>query len=640
MKRLSTSFWAIVLCLLGTGLRLYHLTAASLSGDEGWVWAIARKPVAEWLRTIAGDDHPPLYYLILRPWNLAAGNSELAYRIVSVFAGVVAIAAVYRLARRLFGPRAGLMAAALLTLSSQHVDFSQEARMYTLLTALCLTAALALWQAMTDAGSWRNAWKPWLAYLLLMSGAVYTHYYGWLLWATAVGGTILILRGRRLFEALVVHGLVVVAFVPWALYANVLVRSSLPTPGQGLIYWPSALDIASLIDKSFNLLGATPIGLAALGGWLTWLAAGAAVLLLALRPGYRRGLLFTGLHLTAPIGMALLLACISSGVSFRFFGAHDSGTYRYFLPLVPWFCCLVAAGLSSIRPRVLVFAGLAIFAAAEAYPTAQYLVAPRHNKSDYREMVSYVRANWQAGDGVFILGNTQGGLFPYYAPDIPFSLFSPDRVLDASAIPPYQAWIARRATSHTRLWVLVYGSESTYDPGHVVESWLDQTSFITFRQWYYTGELRLYTLGQAGPPKHLVIDALLNGNIRCRDVDLNASKLHPGDTLTLTIYWQPNVVPREDYVVFVHVLDANGALVAQHDGEPVGGTRPTSSWLAGETIADRHAIVLPPDQPAGSYVLQAGLTFPGQPTQRLPVTGPDAQPAGDAVRLATLEVTP
>jgi len=636
MKRLTTSFWAMALCALGLTLRVFRLTTASLSGDENWGWAIAGKPLSEWLRTIANDDHPPLYYFITRPWNLIAGNSELAFRIISVFAGVLAIAAVYSLGRRLFGPRAGLTAAALLTLLSQQVDFSQVARMYTLVATLCLIAAVWLQQALARPGP--LAWKPWLAYLFWMSAGVYTHYYAWLVWAAGVAFTVLVARGRKLVGALAFQGLVGLGFLPWAIYSNLLGRSGL---SQGLIYWPSWADIASLIDKTFNFMGATPTGVwATFGGWVTWLAAGAAVALLAWRSRRRKGQLMVALHLTVPVVLAVGLCLVSSRMSFRLFGAHDSETYRFLLPLEPWFCCLIAAGLVTLRPRGLVYAGLALLLAVEAYPTAQYLLAPRHNKSDYREMVSYVRAHLQTGDGVFLLGNTQGGLFPYYAPDIPFALFAPDRQLNPQEIPPYQAEIARQASPHTRLWVLVFGSESMYDPGDVVGSWLDQNGFITFRQWYHEGELRLYTLGQGQQPSHLATEALVNGTIQCRGLDLNAATLHPGDTLALTIYWQPAVAPSDNYVVFVHVLDASGALVAQHDGEPVGGSRPTTSWQAGETIADRHAIVLPPDLPAGTYTLQAGLTPVGQPANRLPVTGPDAQPAGDAVRLGTLEVTP
>jgi hypothetical protein len=255
-------------------------------------------------------------------------------------------------------------------------------------------------------------------------------------------------------------------------------------------------------------------------------------------------------------------------------------------------------------------------------------------------MVSYVRAHWQTGDGVFVLGNTQGGLFPYYAPDIPFVIFAPDRQLSPAEIPPYQAEISRQAAPFSRLWVLAYGSVSAYDPGNVVGDWLGQLGFITFRQWYHEGELRLYALNQGPSPVHRTLAATMNGIIQCTGVDFSSSTLPPGGTLAVTIYWQPTRPVGDDLVGFTHLLNSDGALVAQHDGEPVDATRPTSSWQSGETVADRFAITLPPDLPPGTYTLQTGFTPRWQPSNRWPVTGPDAQPAGDAVRLGTLEVKP
>jgi len=59
--------------------------------------------------------------------------------------------------------------------------------------------------------------------------------------------------------------------------------------------------------------------------------------------------------------------------------------------------------------------------------------------------------------------------------------------------------------------------------------------------------------------------------------------------------------------VFVHLLDPQGQVVSQHDGDPVGGYSPTSRWRAGEIIADTHRVPLPPDLPPGAYGLKAGL---------------------------------
>ena len=44
-----------------------------------------------------------------------------------------------------------------------------------------------------------------------------------------------------------------------------------------------------------------------------------------------------------------------------------------------------------------------------------------------------------------------------------------------------------------------------------------------------------------------------------------------GTVLNVALYWQAKKVPADDYTVFVHLLDANGQLVASHDSQPMAG---------------------------------------------------------------------
>ena len=72
-----------------------------------------------------------------------------------------------------------------------------------------------------------------------------------------------------------------------------------------------------------------------------------------------------------------------------------------------------------------------------------------------------------------------------------------------------------------------------------------------------------------------------------------------------------------DYKVFVHLLTADGRLLAQDDSEPVAWTYPTSRWRAGEYIMDEHWLILPPDAPRGVVWLSVGLYDPAS-GERLP----------------------
>ena len=82
----------------------------------------------------------------------------------------------------------------------------------------------------------------------------------------------------------------------------------------------------------------------------------------------------------------------------------------------------------------------------------------------------------------------------------------------------------------------------------------------------------------------------------------------PGeDALDVTLYWLAVRDVGTDYKVFVHMLDGDGQVVAQHDGDPVGGFTPTTRWRSGELITDRHRLSLPPGLSPGSYTLKAGM---------------------------------
>jgi hypothetical protein len=90
--------------------------------------------------------------------------------------------------------------------------------------------------------------------------------------------------------------------------------------------------------------------------------------------------------------------------------------------------------------------------------------------------------------------------------------------------------------------------------------------------------------------------------------------LVPGAPLTVQLYWEARR-PLGDYkpvtYVFVHLLDAGGGLVTQHDGPPAGGRYPLQAWIPGEVVRDAHPLVLPADMPPGTYRLQVGMyTWP------------------------------
>jgi hypothetical protein len=78
------------------------------------------------------------------------------------------------------------------------------------------------------------------------------------------------------------------------------------------------------------------------------------------------------------------------------------------------------------------------------------------------------------------------------------------------------------------------------------------------------------------------------------------------DLWNVSLYWQSIAKTDTDYTMFVHVLDANGKVVAQIDAQPRGGAYPTSIWDVGEIIRDEYVLSLPKDLPAGEYKIEIG----------------------------------
>jgi len=103
-------------------------------------------------------------------------------------------------------------------------------------------------------------------------------------------------------------------------------------------------------------------------------------------------------------------------------------------------------------------------------------------------------------------------------------------------------------------------------------------------------------------------------------------------SLDIELYWSTVETPERDYTVFVHLVDSDGRLVAQHDGDPLNGAYPTSWWTAGEIVGDVHTLPSPSPED-GDVVLYVGM-YDAQTGERLAVTdgGGHRQP-NDMIRL-------
>lgn len=139
---------------------------------------------------------------------------------------------------------------------------------------------------------------------------------------------------------------------------------------------------------------------------------------------------------------------------------------------------------------------------------------------------------------------------------------------------------------------------------------------------------RVYDL----PPVAEPVDALFGDEIRLAGYDL--AEADGGYDLTLV--WQVEAQPSQDYTVFVHLLYADGTCCAwQSDAMPRGGNYPTTRWRPGEVVSDTVAIRPAASLPPGTYPLEVGL-YLAETGQRLPLS--PAEPGQDAARLGPVVV--
>ena len=152
---------------------------------------------------------------------------------------------------------------------------------------------------------------------------------------------------------------------------------------------------------------------------------------------------------------------------------------------------------------------------------------------------------------------------------------------------------------------------------------LDLTRTLPIYQGSDVSPLDRIVLGYVGVPYQGEIDSVnaveanLGNQVSLLGFEV-ADSLSPDDDLEVAFYWQAQQALVEDYVVFVHLLDTDGRVVASHDGPPMDGRYPTQAWLAGDVVLDVHRIALAAGTPGGTYRLQVGM-YRWPSMERLPV---------------------
>ncbi len=653
--RVRNLFVLLLILAFAVFLRFYLLDGQSFWNDEGNSARIAERSLQLITEGAAGDIHPPLYYYLLHFWRSVFGSSEFALRSLSAVLGVLLVGLTFLIGRKAFSTGVGLLAAFVAAINPFQIYYSQEARMYMLLAVI---GAAATWVLLRLLIGWRNerlvagGWRLALDHVVLAvlyAAGLYTHYAFPFVIIThflIVSAWLLVLRQpiKRFIPWIGVVAVAGVLFIPW-----------LPTAIRQITTWPSSrvsIDSGQMLLDTLRLYVAGPTLPTAEATWAIVIC-GFFILIGLWNPsGFdeRRAETHDLLPYSIRLGSIVLWWLVPIALIFAF-GLFKESYLKFFIVGSAAFCILLARGISNAwgigrgvlnMPRELAGQPLASWAwsivvlalcAVIAVPTfnalRNYYFDPAYARDDYRGIAQRILRTQRPGDAVILDSANQWEVFTYYYPDGPNIYPLPrQRPLDQANV---EAELAEMAAKHPRLFVLYWG-DGEADPQRVIESWLDAHTYKATEQWINSIRFVTYAV-----PAKLSNEPEVKSGVRFGEhitldgYTLSTPQVQPGDVLQLDLFWRTDAPLSERYKVFVHVLDANGKIVAQTDREPGGGQQPTTNWKPNEQVVDRYGVLIPEDTPPGSYAIEIGLY--GFDETRLPVSA-----GGDALIVASVEV--
>lgn len=181
-----------VLTAVGAAIRFGSLDSQSFWLDELVTVSLLHRSFEDMLSTIPDSEATPyLYYVLAWPWARVFGFGEVGLRSLSALVGTATIPLAYAAGAASVSRRAGVIAAALVTVNPFLVWYAQEARSYSLLVFLGASSVLLFAYAL---GARRLALAGWA---LSASLALATHYFALFLIVPEVVWMLARLRPRR-----------------------------------------------------------------------------------------------------------------------------------------------------------------------------------------------------------------------------------------------------------------------------------------------------------------------------------------------------------------------------------------------------------------------------------------------------------
>jgi TPR repeat protein len=397
--------WAVALaCVsaLGAILRALHLDLPMRYDESVTYLAYAAHG---WEYAVSSYQNPNNHVLhtVLVSWSVALfGNHPWAIRLPALLAGIALIPATAWAGRRLHGRTAGLAAATLVAVSPVLIEFSTNARGYTLVALLVVLALVVGSHLVSDV---RLRWLWWMAWVEIGVLGMFTvpvmaipwlGLTAWLahgLWrATALGTSVSM--ARRL--APLAASTAVVGLVLGVFYSGIVVNEGLDALTANRFVAPESP------GKFLSGLPADMLAILAHWGGGVPLVIGLVVASLALAGVASRG---------APKEWRALCIALVAGASLSLVATRNLGEPRIWLWALP--VLAVAAGIGAAEIGARMYAGRGVYAALAAtgvcalVTTANVVVAEPVRASretgvlpELTQIYEAVRDEYRTGDAV------------------------------------------------------------------------------------------------------------------------------------------------------------------------------------------------------------------------------------------------
>jgi 4-amino-4-deoxy-L-arabinose transferase-like glycosyltransferase len=648
--------------LVALGLRLASLTLQPLWWDEGWSVYFATTDLGSLFKLTAVDIHPPLYYMLLHLWIEFLGSSAFSIKLLSALIGTATVPLLFVTGRRLFGGASGLLAAGFLAISPFHIYYSQEVRMYALVTLLSLAAfdfALRWRLASGERISEAKHWGLGLAYVLAATLALYTQYYSaFVLLALNASMLICWLRGRRgvrrILPWLGAQATVALLYLPWLWYAGgklvSYVRFKVSVEGDPAL---SFLAYVSRYLSAFNwghsegllasqwYLGLLPLLLLLISGMLLLLRRANQEGLGHALSRARTWVMVVG-HWPLAIVLIALLCGFFVNLAFPF---NPPRSERLLLLALPAYLLLVAAALRGLwrERRWLAVLPAASFVIVGILSLALFYTVPRYPDDDYRPLAARVRALALPTDAIVAVHPWQVGYLRAYIPEddarpslvlTPRQVLPRERQLWADDPELMAAELDDLLAENGRVWLLDHQAMARVLERQI-EAFLVERAYPTLSEWY--GDNTVLSLFAAGEQSALPVSAQFGEWLELEGAALNRAPVQAGwGSVTTDLAWRLLDRPRERYHVGLRLVDGAGRVWAQRDSNPAGGLQHFFEWPVGESIEDRHALLVPAGTPPGEYDVTLRV-YRSKDLEVLPATFEGG--SGGEATLGTVQVT-